>query len=125
MAINKLTTIVEYRRVKNLIGSDGIQTAMIQKCFCEILQNLHFADNRKDDNTDQGFKIRLVMDHLNLNESEVLSNDSKKSIDEHMVKFKGTSGLKQCIKLKSIKWVSNYGFAVRVNLFICIRWIST
>ena len=37
MAINKLTTIVEYRRVNNLIGNDGIQTAMIRERFCEIL----------------------------------------------------------------------------------------
>ena len=52
MAINKLPTIVEYWRVDNLIGNDGIQNTMIRNRFCEILQNLHFADNRKDDKTD-------------------------------------------------------------------------
>ena len=44
MAINKLPTIAEYWRVDNLIGNDGIQNTMIRNRFCEILQNLHFAD---------------------------------------------------------------------------------
>ena len=40
MAINKLSTIAEYWRVDNLIGSDSIQNTMIREHFCEILQNL-------------------------------------------------------------------------------------
>ena len=83
MAINKLPTIAEYWRVDNLIGNDGIQNTMIRNRFCEILQNLHFADNRKDDKT--AFKMRPVIDHLNSKFYEVLSNDSEQSIDEHMV----------------------------------------
>ena len=77
MAINKLPTIAEYWRVDNLIGNDGIQNTMIRNRFCEILQNLHFADNRKDDKTDKAFKMRPVIDHLNSKFSEVLSNDSE------------------------------------------------
>ena len=98
MAINKLPTIAEYWRVDNLIGNDGIQDTMIGKRFCEILQNLHFADNRKDDKTDKAFKMRLVIDHPNSKFCEVLSNDSEQSIDEHMVKLKDRSGMKQYIK---------------------------
>ena len=97
MAIHNLPTIAEYWRVDNLIGTDGIQNTMIRNRFCEILQNLHFADNRKDDKTDKAFKMRSVTDHLKSKFSEVLSNDSEKSIDEHMVKFKGRSGMKQYI----------------------------
>ena len=65
MAINKLPTIAEYWRVDNLIGNDGIQNTMIRNRFCEIFQNLHFADNIKDDKTDKAFKMRPVIDHLN------------------------------------------------------------
>ena len=65
MAINKLPTIAEYWRVDNLIGNDGIQNTMIRNRFCEILQNLHFAYNRKDNKTDKAFKMRPVIDHLN------------------------------------------------------------
>ena len=104
MAINKLPRIAEYWRVDNLIGNDDIQNTMIRNRFCEILQNLHFADNRKDNKTDKAFKMRPVIDHLNSKFSEVLSNDSEQSIDEHMVKFKGRSGMKQYIKSKPTKW---------------------
>ena len=52
MAINKLPTIAEYWRVDNRIGNNVIQNAMIRNRFCEILQNLLFADNTEDDKTD-------------------------------------------------------------------------
>ena len=67
---------------------------MIQNSFCEIFQNLHFADNRKDDKTGKTFKMRPMIDHLNLRFSEVLSNDSEQNTDEHIVKFKGRSKIK-------------------------------
>ena len=98
MAINKLPTIGEYWRVDNLVGNDSIQNTIIRSRFCEILQNLHFADNRKDDKTDKAFKMRPVIDHLNSKFADVLSNDTKQRIDEHMVKFKRTSRMKQYIK---------------------------
>ena len=110
MAINKLPTIAEYWRVDNLIGNDGIQNTMIRNRFCEIFQNLHFADKRKDCKTDKAFKMRPVRDHLNSKFSEVLSNDSKQSIDEHMVKFKCRSGMQQYIKSKPIKWGFKFWF---------------
>ena len=69
-----------------------------------VLQNLHFADNRKDNKTDKAFKMKPVIDHLNLKFSKAISNDSEQTIAEHMVKFKGRSGMKQYIKSKPIKW---------------------
>ena len=104
MTINKLPTIAEYWRVDTLIGNDGIQNTMIQNGFCEILQNLHFGDNKNDHKTDKAFKMRPAIDHLNSNESEVLSIDSEQS----------RSGMKQHIKSKPIKW----GFKFR---FCCSR----
>ena len=103
MAINKLPTIPEYWRVDNLIGNDRIQNTIIQNHFCEIFQNLHFADNRKDNKTGKTFKMRTMIDHLNLRFSEVLSNDSEQNTDEYIVKFKSWSKIKQYIKLKPIK----------------------
>ena len=94
------TAIAEYCRVDNLIGNDDIQNTMTRKHFCDIFQNLYFADNTKDDKTDKNFKMRPVIDHLNLKCFEVLLNDSEQCIDEHMVKFNGRSRMKQCIKSK-------------------------
>ena len=119
MAINKLPTIAEYWRVDNLIGNDGIQNTMIRNHFCEILQDLHFADNRLS----QAFKI--MIDHLNSKVSDVLSNDSEQSIDEHMVKLKGRSRMKY-IKSKPIKlglkfWfccLSKSGYLYQMNMYL-------
>ena len=54
--------------------------------------------------------MRAVIDHLNSEISEVLSNDSDQGIDEHMVKFNGRSGMKQYIKSKLIKWGFKFWF---------------
>ena len=103
MAINTLPTIAKYWRVDNLIGNDGIQNSMIRNRFCEILRNLHFSNNRKENRTDKAFKMRQVIDHLYSKFFAVLSNDSEQSIDEHMLKFKGRSRMKQYIKSKLLK----------------------
>ena len=83
---------------------------MIRNRFCEIFQNLHFADNRKDDKTGKAFKMRPVIDHLNSKFSKVLSNNSEQSTDEPMMKFKGRSGMKQYIKSKPMKWGYKFWF---------------
>ena len=88
MAINKLPKIAEYWRVDNVTGYNVIQNTIIGNRFCEIFQNLHFADNTYDDKTDRRFKVRPVIDHLNEKLAEVLSNYKEQSIDEHVVKFK-------------------------------------
>ena len=76
MEINKLSAIAEHWGLDNLIGNKFIQNTMIQNHFCKILQNLHFADNTYDDKTDRGFKVRPVIDHVNKNFAEVLSNNN-------------------------------------------------
>ena len=112
--------IAVYWRVDNLIGNDGIQNTMIRNHFCEILQDLHFADNRLS----QAFKI--MIDHLNSKVSDVLSNDSEQSNDEHMVKLKGRSRMKQYIKSKPIKlgfkfWLcclSKSGYLYQMDMYL-------
>ena len=66
MAINKLPTIAKYWRKDNLIGNDGIYNRMTRNRFCEILQNVHSADNRKDGKTEKAFKMIPMIYHLNL-----------------------------------------------------------
>ena len=44
-----------------------------------------------------------MIDHLNKKFAEVLPNDKEQSINEHMVKFKGHSGMKKYIKSKAAK----------------------
>ena len=110
MAINKLPTIAESWRVDNLISNVGIRSTMIRNHFCKILQNLHFADNRKDDKTDEACKMRPAINHLNSKFFEMLSNDNEQKTDEHRVKFKGRYGMKEYIKSKPIKWGFKFWF---------------
>ena len=54
--------------------------------------------------------MRPVIDHLNSKFFEVLSNGSEQSIDEHMVKLKGRSGMKQYIKSVHV-WLVTFHYA--------------
>ena len=97
------------------------RTQWFETVFVRSFKNLHFADNRKDDKTDEALKMSPAINHLHSKFSELLSNNSDQSIGEHKVKLKGRSGMKQYIKSKPINWVSSSGFTVRVNLVICIE----
>ena len=88
---------------------------MIWNRFNETFQNLHFADNKKDDKTDKAFKMRPVIDHLNSKLFEMLSNYSEQSTDEHMVKLKDWSGMKQYAKLKPIKCGFTFWFRCSIK----------
>ena len=56
---------------------------MTKSNFKEILLKIHFSDTDTADSNDEGNKVRPLIDQ---------------SIDDHMVKFKGRSSMKQCIK---------------------------
>ena len=87
MSINKL--------YGQYVGNKGIRNVMSRSRFEEILQNLHFSDNTKDDKSDKGYKVRSLINHFNQSFSECVSDDCTQSIDEHMVKFTGRSSMKQ------------------------------
>ena len=67
----------------------------IKEQIYALLDDAETADKDDIDN------LMHVIDHLNLKFSEVLSNDKEQSIDQHMVKFKGRSGMKQYKKHQS------------------------
>ena len=76
----------------------------IKEQMYALLDDAESADKDDVDN------LMHVIDHLNLKFSEVLSNDKEQSIDQHMVKFKGRSGMKQYKKSKPIKWGFKFWF---------------
>ena len=57
----------------------------------------------KQDQTDKGYKIRPIINQLNKSFQESYSNEPKKTIQEHMTKFKGRSSMRQYLKMKPIK----------------------
>ena len=76
---------------------------MSRSRFEDILENFNFLDNTKDDRSDKGYKVKSINNYLNQRFSSSVSNDDSQSIDEHMVKFKGRSSMKQYVKNKPVK----------------------
>ena len=104
MVVNQLPNISMYWDCDYFIGNDGIQNSFRRDRYREILQNLHFAENSKQDQTDKGYKIRPISNQMNKSFRESYSNEPKQTIDEHMTKFKGRSSTRQYLKMKPIKW---------------------
>ena len=61
MAINKLPQINYYWDADSYVANDGIKSTMARTQFREMLRNLHFADNSKDDKTDKVGKDIFVL----------------------------------------------------------------
>ena len=103
MEVNQLLNISMYWDFDHFIGNNVIQNSLTRGRYQEILQNLHFADNSKQDQSNKGYKIRPIIDDLNRSFHESYSNEPKQSIDEHMAKFKGRSSMRQYLKIKPVK----------------------
>ena len=110
MAVNKLPNISMYWNYEHFIGNTGIQNVFTRTRFQEILQNIHFADNSKNDSSDKGYKIHPIIEHFNKSFQNSYSDEPEQSIDEHMTKFKGRSSMRQYLKMKSIKWGFKWWF---------------
>ena len=91
MAVNQLPNISIYWDCDHFIRNNGIPNIFTRGRYKEILQNLRFADNSKQDQTRKGYTIRPITDRLNKSFQESYSNEPKESIDEHITKFKGRS----------------------------------
>ena len=65
MAVNQLPSISMYWDCDHFTGNNGIQNIFTRGRYQDILQNLHFADNSKQDQTNRGYKIRRIINHLN------------------------------------------------------------
>ena len=123
MTVNQLPNIPMYWDCDHFIGISGIQNIFTRGKYQEILQNVHFADNSKHDQTDKDYKIRPIIDHLNKSFQESYSNEPKQSIDEYMTKFKGCSSMRQYLKMKPIKWGFKWWFEVRAQIIFCMNLI--
>ena len=120
MAVNQLPSISMYWDCDHFIGNNEIQNIFTRGRHQEILQNLRFKDNSKQDQTDKGYKICPIIDQLNKLFQESYSNEPKQSNDDHMTKFKGCSSMRQYLKMKPIKWGFKSWFrCARSNSYLC------
>ena len=74
------------------------------------MQNLPFANNSRQNQINKGYKMRPIIDDLNKSFQESYSNEPKQSIDEHMIKFRGRSSMRQYWKTKPFKWGFKWWF---------------
>ena len=92
---------------------------MIRAQFLDILQNIHFVDNReelppkKSEEYDRAWELRPYFGHLGKHFQDILQPEAHQSIDEHMCKFKGKSIMRQYMKNKPIKWDFKFWFRCR------------
>ena len=110
MSINKLPTMEHYWSTDRFIGNQALRDVMTKSRLKKILQNIHFLNNDTAGKVDKGNKVRPLINHFNKAFQSAMSNSSIQSIDEHMIKFKGRSSMKQYIKSKPIKWGFKFWF---------------
>ena len=104
MGLTKLPALRDYWRTDEL-GVQFVRESMARDRYEEIRKNLHFSNNLNPLLADdKAAKIRPLIEHFNYVYQRSAKNVSHQSVDEHMVKFKGHSSMKQYIKNKPIKW---------------------
>src|SRR6218665_661344 len=81
------------------LKTDCIQNLMPKNRYLKLTASLHFADNSlaSQSYSDRAFKIRPLLDLLNINFLQFGVFSSKLSIDEIMIRYNGHHGLQQFI----------------------------
>ena len=98
---------------------------MTRSRFERTLRNLHFSGNT-DVKNDKGHKVKSLINHFSQSFSNSVSNDDSQSHDEHMMKFKGRSSMKQYVNDKPVKWgfkfwyhcASETGYLYQFDLYL-------
>ncbi|CAG4963107.1 unnamed protein product [Parnassius apollo] len=108
MGLHNVPTWDLYWSTDPFFRVDEIASVMTCKKFKKIMENLHLADNsimpsRNDPQYDKLYKVRPLLDMMNNACEREARSTTSQSIDEAMIKFKGTSSLKQYMPLKPIK----------------------
>lgn len=104
MGMCKLPSYHDYW--KGLLRIPQIANLMSHRRFQVIRSRLHFRDNNSPANDDRFAHIRPLLDHLRLKCNNLNQIDTKFSIDESMVQYKGckAGNLRQYMPKKPHKW---------------------
>ena len=78
-----------------VIGTEGIRNVMVRSRLEDIIYKITIFWTTKKMTSYKGHKVRSLMNHFNQSFSNSISNDDFQRIDEHMVKLKGLSIMKQ------------------------------
>lgn len=105
MGYNKLPSWRDYWATADDLGVALVRNTMARNRFDMILSNLHLVDNMTipKDNTDKVFKLRPILNHLNVVFPQFYHGTRELAVDESMILFKGRSSIKQYNPMKPIK----------------------
>ena len=109
MGYHVLPSLRDYWSTQPDLQVPFISNIMPRARFEKIRSALHFSDNSKilprdDPEYDRAHKIRPLINHFNKYFQDAREPSQCEAVDEHMIKFKGHSGMKQYIKNKPVKW---------------------
>jgi len=105
MGYHSVPSYKDYWSTSPDLGVKLISNAMPRNTFEKILVNLHCNDNKSlpPNNKDKLFKLRPIIDKLNVSFKNNFYGTREISVDESMIKFKGRSSIKQYNPMKPIK----------------------
>lgn len=101
---NKLPGKTFYWDSGDDVGNKFVKDAMRRDRFVTIMRFMHWADNTKVSETDKLWKIRPVADMLQNKFFQHFIPTEHINYDESMVKYYGRHAIKQCIKMKPVRF---------------------
>lgn len=103
MGYNQLPTFRDYWSTAPDLGVSVVSSCMPRARFEELRDHLHYVDNETGQGGDRAWKVRPLINHMNDAWTRAMTATKVQSVDEHMVKFKGHSKMRQFIASKPIK----------------------
>ena len=88
MAITPLPSAPLYCGCNGFIGNSSIQNAFKRTYFQVVLQNLYFAGNSTDDESNKVYKMWPRNVHFNAAFTDAFCNEAKENINENITKLK-------------------------------------
>ena len=109
MGLNKKSTLASYWTTDPLMKTPFFRAIFPRDRWLLILKFLHYNNNenqppRADPNRDRLFKIRPLLDHLNLTFKLVFTPGKNIAIDESLLLWKGRLVFKQYVPMKRARY---------------------
>ncbi|GFO08813.1 PiggyBac transposable element-derived protein 4 [Plakobranchus ocellatus] len=103
MGYHVLPSYTHYWSSEPDLGVEIVAPTMTKSRFQALLSNLHLNNEANATENDKLWKLRPLIDRLNLNFGKLYNANQCQSIDESMILFKRRSTLKQYCPMKPIK----------------------
>lgn len=104
MGLVKLPKLSDYWANDDMFGQLYAKKIMSRNRFELILRMLHFSNNTQDPGNDRLYKIRSLIDELNVNFTAHFTPDIFLCVDESMIPFRGRIIFRQYLKQKRHKY---------------------